>query len=340
MPATPEVATPLIDAHGRTVSYLRLSVTDRCDLRCSYCMPERMKFLPKKDILSLEELETVAGIFIDLGVRKIRLTGGEPLMRKNIMHLIKALGRRLDGGGLNELSLSTNATQLARFAEPLAEAGVQRVNVSLDSLRPERYAEITRWGKLDAVLHGLEAAKRAGLKIKINCVVLKSFNEDEVDDLLRWCAMEDFDLVFIEVMPMGDLGAQTRFEQFLSLQKLEEKIDADWGLIALPDNTGGPSRYYRVQRLGSRIGFISPLSHRFCALCNRVRLTCTGTLFTCLGQEGNKDLRAPLRSPHDPITATREAIFAALASKPEGHVFLIQKDRVQETNRHMNTTGG
>ena len=330
----------LVDAHGRIVSYLRVSVTDRCDLRCHYCMPERMQFLPKKELLSLEELERVANIFIDLGVKKIRITGGEPLVRKNIMHLMESLGERLHGGGLEELSITTNATQLRQFALPLYQAGVRRVNVSLDSLRPERYAEITRWGKLDAVLEGLQAAKDAGLKVKINCVALKDFNEDEVDTLIQWCAVEDFDLVFIEVMPMGDLGAQTRFEQFLSVDKLQQKIAERWGLTALSDNTGGPSRYFRVEALGSRIGFISPLSHRFCALCNRVRLTCTGVLYTCLGQEGNKDLRTPLRSGDNAKEATLAAIHAALASKPEGHDFLIAKDRVQETVRYMNTTGG
>ena len=330
----------LVDAHGRLVSYLRLSVTDRCDLRCHYCMPERMQFLPKKDLLSLEELEQVSKIFIDLGVHKIRITGGEPLVRKNIMHLINGLGAHVRSGELEELSLTTNATLLGKFAQPLYAAGVRRVNVSLDSLRPERYAEITRWGKLSTVLEGLQAAKQAGLKIKINCVALKDFNEDEVDALLQWCALEGFDLVFIEVMPMGDLGAQTRFEQFLSLETLQERIAAEWGLTPLSDTTGGPSRYYRVEKLGSRIGFISPLSHRFCALCNRVRLTCTGTLYTCLGQEGNKDLRTPLRSDTDAEQATRAAIHTALASKPEGHDFLIRKNQVQETPRYMNTTGG
>lgn len=330
----------LIDAHGRTVEYLRMSVTDRCDLRCGYCMPERMQFLPRKDLLSCEELLTVADIFISHGVKKIRLTGGEPLVRKGIMHLVSMLGQRLGNTGLEELSITSNGTQLAKFAQDLFNAGVRRINISLDTLRHDRYKDITRWGDLDKTLAGIEAAKQAGLKVKINCVALKNFNEDEFDALIQWCAIQDFDLVFIEVMPMGELDSQLRIDQYLPLSSLQARLEEQWGLTPLSDNTGGPSRYYRVHSLGSRIGFISPLSHRFCALCNRVRLTCTGTLFTCLGQEGNKDLRAPLRTTENPIEATCEAIFQALTAKPEGHEFLIQRDKVRQTNRTMNLTGG
>ena len=329
----------LVDGHGRTVDYLRVSVTDRCDLRCHYCMPERMTFLPKKHLLTLEELAQVAELFIGHGVRKIRLTGGEPLMRKNVMWLIDHLGGWV-GRGLDELTLTTNATQLERYAQDLWQAGVRRLNISLDSLDPQRYRDITRWGDLAPVLRGLQAAKDVGMKIKLNCVALKNLNEDEFDFLIEWCAKEGFDLVFIEVMPMGEMTNEKRIAQYLSLSDLQQEIDRRHGLTALPDRTGGPARYHRVERYGSRIGFISPLSNRFCESCNRVRLTCTGMLYSCLGQSGNRDLRATLREPEQPLEKTRAAIFDCLAHKPKGHDFLIERQNVQHTDRYMNTTGG
>ena len=330
----------LQDRFTRHVTYLRMSVTDRCDLRCQYCMPERMQFLPKKDLLTLEELAMIGTLFTRMGVRKIRFTGGEPLMRKNFLWLVQQFQPLLSAGYLEEITLTTNGTMLARYADDLFAAGVRRVNISLDSLKAQRYAEITRWGELDTVLRGIDAAKKAGLKVKINCVALKNFNEDEIETFVEYCALQGHDLVFIEVMPMGDLGAQTRLDQFLSLDKVQQRIEQQWGLTPLSDRTGGPARYYRNEKLGNRIGFISPLSHRFCALCNRVRLTCTGTLYTCLGQDGNVDLRTPVRDRHDPLRATVAAIQHGMAIKPEGHDFAISPVRVAQTNRHMNTTGG
>ena len=275
---------PLIDPFDRHVSYLRVSVTDRCDLRCSYCMAEDMTFLPKKDVLSLEELDRLCSNFIDLGVRKLRLTGGEPLVRKNIMWLVRRLGRHLESGALDELTLTSNGTQLAKYAEELADAGVRRINVSLDTLDPAKFTAITRWGQLDKVLDGLAAAERAGLSVKINAVALKGFNEDEMDRLLAWCGECGFDLTIIEVMPMGDIGAQ-RVDQYLPLSMVRARLNERWTLTESDHATGGPARYYDVAETGGRIGFITPMTHNFCESCNRVRLTCTGTLYMCLGQE-------------------------------------------------------
>jgi len=330
---------PLIDPFDRHVSYLRVSVTDRCDLRCSYCMAEDMTFLPKKDVLSLEELDRLCSNFIDLGVRKLRLTGGEPLVRKNIMWLVRRLGRHLESGALDELTLTSNGTQLAKYAEELADAGVRRINVSLDTLDPAKFTAITRWGQLDKVLDGLAAAERAGLSVKINAVALKGFNEDEMDRLLAWCGECGFDLTIIEVMPMGDIGAQ-RVDQYLPLSMVRARLNERWTLTESDHATGGPARYYDVAETGGRIGFITPMTHNFCESCNRVRLTCTGTLYMCLGQEDAADLRAALRASDDD-EVLKQAIRDAITRKPKGHDFIIDRRRDQPAvGRHMSVTGG
>ena len=330
---------PLIDPFDRHVSYLRVSVTDRCDLRCSYCMAEDLTFLPKKDVLSLEELDRLCSNFIDLGVRKLRLTGGEPLVRKNIMWLVRRLGRHLESGALDELTLTSNGTQLAKYAEELADAGVRRINVSLDTLDPAKFTAITRWGQLDKVLDGLAAAERAGLSVKINAVALKGFNEDEMDRLLAWCGECGFDLTIIEVMPMGDIGAQ-RVDQYLPLSMVRARLNERWTLTESDHATGGPARYYDVAETGGRIGFITPMTHNFCESCNRVRLTCTGTLYMCLGQEDAADLRAALRASDDD-EVLKQAIRDAITRKPKGHDFIIDRRRDQPAvGRHMSVTGG
>ena len=328
------------DPFGREITYLRVSVTDRCDFRCVYCMAEDMTFLPKSEILSLEELDRVCSAFVGLGVRKLRLTGGEPLVRRDIMTLFKSLGRHLKTGTLDELTVTTNGSQLARHAEALREAGVRRVNVSLDTLDPAKFAAITRWGKLEKVLAGIEAAKQAGLKIKINTVALKGVNEDEVDRLIGWCGAEGFDLTFIEVMPMGEIGGEARLDQYLPLSILKARIARGWTLDELDYRTGGPARYMRVKETGGRLGFITPLTHNFCESCNRVRLTCTGTLYMCLGQEDAADLRTPLRAdPSD--TQLIEAIHEAIGRKPKGHDFVIdRRHKGPAVSRHMSVTGG
>jgi len=329
----------MIDPFGRFISYLRVSVTDRCDFRCVYCMAEDMSFLPKADILSLEELEHLVGSFIAKGVRKIRLTGGEPLVRRNILWLIERLGRHVETGALDELTLTTNGSQLDRFAAPLYAAGVRRINVSLDTLDPIKFAAVTRWGKLDSVLRGIEAAKRAGLQVKINTVALKGVNDDEFDRLIGWCGVEGFDLSLIEVMPMGEIGETARLDQYLPLSAVRRQLSQIWSLEEIDYQSGGPARYVRVGETGGRLGFITPLTHNFCESCNRVRLTCTGRLYMCLGQEDATDLRAPLRSGD--AQAVGQAIDEAIGRKPKGHDFIIDRaHRGPAVPRHMSVTGG
>jgi GTP 3',8-cyclase len=330
----------MIDPFGRTISYLRVSVTDRCDFRCVYCMSEDMNFLPKAEILTLEELDRLAGAFIRTGVKKLRLTGGEPLVRRNIMWLFRALGRHLETGALEELTLTTNGSQLARFVGELKDAGVKRVNVSLDTLDAAKFKAITRWGRFEQVMSGIEAAKQAGLQVKINAVALKGVNDDEYDRLIGWCGEEGFDLTLIEVMPMGDMGAASRVDQYLPLSLMRADLRKRWTLDESDYRTGGPARYYTVRETGRRLGMITPMTHNFCESCNRVRLTCTGTVFMCLGQEDAADLRAPLRASESdaPVEA---AIRAAIDRKPKGHDFVIDRrhDR-PSVSRHMNVTGG
>jgi len=328
----------MIDPFGRHVSYLRVSVTDRCDLRCTYCMAEDMTFLPKAQLLTLEELERVCATFISLGVDKIRITGGEPLVRKNIMRLFHGLGRRLNGGGLRELTLTTNATQLHRFAGELADAGVRRINVSLDTLDPERFRRISRWGDLDKVMGGLRAAQKAGLQVKINTVALKGINDDEIERMALWCGDQGFDLTFIETMPMGAVDG--RPDTYLPLTEVRARLAARLTLTDSDHRTGGPARYSEVKETGRRIGFITPLTHNFCESCNRVRLTCTGQLYMCLGQEDSADLRAPLRAHPTDDAPLIAAIEDAIGRKPKGHDFV--EDRLGEAAvpRHMSVTGG
>jgi cyclic pyranopterin phosphate synthase len=330
-------AAPLVDGFGRTVSYLRLSVTDRCDLRCDYCMAEHMTFLPKAEVLSLEELDRIASAFVRLGTRKLRLTGGEPLVRKGMMGLVRSLSRHLASGALTELTLTTNGTRLAEFAGELAAAGVRRVNVSLDTRNPELFRRLTRGGDLSKVLAGIAAAKAAGLSVKINTVALKQDNAAEIPDLIAWAHGEGLDITLIETMPLGEIEVD-RTDQFLSLAAVRRELESFWTLSDIPLSTGGPARYVRVAETGGRLGFITPLSHNFCEFCNRVRLTCTGTLHTCLGQEDATDLRAVLRargSDAQLVSAIREAI----AAKPKGHDFEIARAQ-PAVARHMSTTGG
>jgi cyclic pyranopterin phosphate synthase len=330
----------VIDPFGRHISYLRVSVTDRCDFRCVYCMAEDMTFLPKADILSLEELDRLCSAFIRKGVKKLRLTGGEPLVRRNIMSLFRSLGRHLDSGALSELTVTTNGSQLARYADELRAAGVKRINVSLDTLDPEKFAAITRWGKLDQVLTGLDAAKRAGLAVKINAVALKGVNDGEFDRLIEWCGKEGFDLTLIEVMPMGDIGGETRIDQYLPLSVVRGQLQRHWTLDETDYRSGGPARYYNVRETGRRIGFITPMTHNFCESCNRVRLTCTGTLYMCLGQHDSADLRTPLRASADDALVDA-AIEEAIARKPKGHDFIIDRRHAKPAvARHMSVTGG
>ncbi len=332
--------TQMIDPFGRAISYLRVSVTDRCDFRCVYCMAEDMTFLPKAEILSLEELDRVCSAFVRQGVRKLRMTGGEPLVRRNIISLFRSLSRHLESGALDELTLTTNGSQLDRFAQDLADLGMRRINVSLDTLNPDKFAAITRWGKFDKVMAGLAAAKAAGLQIKINTVALKGVNDDEFDRMIAWCGDEGFDLTFIEVMPMGDIGGENRVDQYLPLSVLRGRLRENWTLNEIDHKTGGPARYVSVAETGGRIGFITPMTHNFCESCNRVRLTCTGTLYMCLGQEDAADLRAPLRESDDDgllDAAMREAI----ARKPKGHDFIIDRRHLRPAvGRHMSVTGG
>ena len=329
---------PLIDPFGRAITYLRVSVTDRCDLRCVYCMAEDMTFLPRAEILSLEELGRVASAFTRLGVRKLRITGGEPLVRRNVMQLFHTLGARL-GDDLDELTLTTNGTQLERFADELFAAGVRRVNVSLDTLDPEKFARITRWGKIGTVMAGLRAASRAGLDVKINTVALRGENEDEIADMLAWCGSQGFDLTLIEAMPMGEVDA-VRADQYLPLSMVRARLRQHFTLDESDHVTGGPARYFTVRETGRRIGFITPMTHNFCEGCNRVRLTVTGTLYMCLGQDDAADLRTILRRDGDDA-ALDDAIRDAIARKPKGHDFVIDRRRPQAAvARHMSVTGG
>ena len=330
----------MIDPHGRSISYLRVSVTDRCDFRCVYCMAEDMSFLPKAEVLSLEELDRLCSAFVRLGVRKLRLTGGEPLVRRNILELIQSLGRHLASGALDELTLTTNGSQLARYAAELKAAGLKRLNVSLDTLDAAKFTALTRWGKLEKVLDGLQAAKAAGLAVKINAVALKGVNEDEFDRLIAWCGEEGFDLVLIEVMPLGEIGGAARLEQYLPLSLVRARLQQRWHLVESAYRTGGPARYYEVRETGRKLGFITPLTHNFCESCNRVRVTCTGTLYMCLGQEDAADLRTPLRlSASD--APLEQAIHEAIARKPKGHDFVIDRRHAKPAvNRHMSMTGG
>lgn len=336
-------SAPLIDPFGRAITYVRVSVTDRCDFRCVYCMSEDMAFLPKADILSLEELDRLCSAFVTMGTKRLRLTGGEPLVRRNIMELIRSLGRHVRSGALDELTLTTNGSQLARYADDLRAAGVRRINVSIDTLDADRFAAITRWGRLAQVLDGLEAAKRAGLEIKINAVALKGVNDGELDHMLSWCGEQGFDLTLIEVMPLGDMdgngGGAVREEQFLSLRNVRADLEKRWTLVDSTHRTGGPARYVTVQETGRRLGFITPLSHNFCESCNRVRVTCTGTLYMCLGQEDAADLRAPLRASEEDGQLT-DAIRTAITRKPKGHDFIIGRERAPAVGRHMSVTGG
>jgi len=331
---------PLIDPYMRAITYLRLSVTDRCDLRCAYCMAERMTFLPKREVLSLEELDRLAAAFIDLGVRKLRLTGGEPLVRKDVMDLVESLSRHLKSGALDELTLTTNATHLAQHAERLAAAGVARVNVSIDSLDRETYARITRRDALDKALAGVEAALAAGLKVKANAVALKSDNLHELPAMIEWAHGKGMDFTVIEAMPMGEID-QDRYDQYVPLSEVRARLEERWTLTPLAFRTGGPSRYVRVEETGGRLGFITPLSHNFCEACNRVRVTCTGRLFLCLGQEDDKDLRAVMRKKPGDDAALKEAIAEAVSRKPKGHDFAIERrGEAPASPRHMSVTGG
>jgi GTP 3',8-cyclase len=328
----------MIDPFGRAITYLRVSVTDRCDLRCVYCMAEDMHFLPKSEVLTLEELERVCGAFIRLGVSKLRITGGEPLVRREVMTLFERLGARL-GHGLDELTLTTNGTQLARYAPALAAFGVRRVNVSLDTLDAGRFAEVTRWGRLDRVLDGIKAAKDAGLRVKVNTVALRGVNEDEIPDLLEWCIAEGHDLCLIETMPMGEIS-EDRVDQYLPLSLVRARLKTRFDLLESSHRTGGPARYFDVAGTGSRVGFITPMTHNFCEGCNRVRLTCTGTLYMCLGQDDSADLRRVLRSGVGD-DALDDAIRAAIARKPRGHDFVIdRRSKAPSVARHMSLTGG
>ena len=334
----PAVVPPLVDPFGRAIAYVRVSVTDRCDYRCVYCMSEDMNFLPKRDILSLEELDRLCSTFVSLGARKIRITGGEPLVRRNVMSLFHGLSRHLSAGTLDEVTVTTNGSQLARFASELADCGVRRVNVSLDTLDPQKFRQVTRWGDLSVVLAGIDAASTAGLKIKINTVALKGFNEEESLDLVRWAHGRGFDLTFIEVMPLGDME-RDRTDQFLPLPELRDRLQESLTLSPSTYVTGGPARYYDIEETGGRLGFITPLTHNFCESCNRVRVTCTGTLYMCLGQEDAVDLREPLRrsASNGPLI---EAIRAGIKRKPKGHDFVIARSAAPAVHRHMNATGG
>ncbi len=331
----------LIDPFNRTVDYLRVSVTDRCDFRCYYCMSENMTFLPKKELLSLEELDRMCSAFVDLGVKKLRITGGEPLVRKGIMTFFDKMSRHLASGALRELTLTTNGSQLGKFSQPLWDAGVRRVNVSLDTLNDAKFAKITRWGRFGQVMDGIDAAQKAGLAIKINAVALKGTNDDEIHDMVAWCGTRGFDLTIIEVMPMGDMGDDNRLDQYWPLSDVRTELASRWTLSDIPLNTGGPATYVRVKETGGRIGFITPLTHNFCESCNRVRLTCTGQLFMCLGQEDESDLRAVMRDNLTTDAPLHAAIRKAIEHKPKGHDFDYSRQKiVGEMSRHMSHTGG
>ncbi|MET3331166.1 GTP 3',8-cyclase MoaA [Bradyrhizobium diazoefficiens] len=333
------LSSAMTDPFGRTISYLRVSVTDRCDLRCFYCMSEDMTFLPKADLLTLEELDRLCSAFIAKGVKKLRLTGGEPLVRRNVMTLVRSLSRHLSSGALSELTLTTNGTQLAKYARELADCGVRRINVSLDTLDPKKFREITRWGEIDKVLEGIEAARAAGLAVKINAVALKNLNEDELPSLMRWAHGKNMGLTLIEVMPMGEIGAG-RIDQYLPLSLVRARLAQQFTLTDLAESTGGPARYVSVAETGGKLGFITPMTHNFCESCNRVRITCTGTLHTCLGHEDASDLRKPLRASDDDMLLA-DAIDRAIGLKPKGHDFIIDRRHNRPSvSRHMSVTGG
>jgi len=330
----------LIDPFARAIRYLRVSVTDRCDFRCLYCMSENMQFLPKADLLTLEELDRLCSAFVAMGVEKLRITGGEPLVRRGILGFFEQMARHLQTGALKELTLTTNGSQLRKYAGELAALGVKRINVSLDTLDEAKFAHITRWGRLAQVLDGIAAAQEAGLRVKINAVALKGFNEDELIPLVEWCAAQGHDLTFIEVMPMGDIGNENRLDQYWPLSDLRARLADHYHLTDLAEQTGGPARYVRLTESGQKIGFITPLTHNFCESCNRVRLTCTGELYMCLGQEDMADLRAPLRASPD-NAALDQAIRDAIARKPRGHDFDYSRQGVAgRMKRHMSHTGG
>ncbi|QNT79138.1 GTP 3',8-cyclase MoaA [Entomobacter blattae] len=336
---------PFTDPFGRHITYLRISVTDRCDLRCTYCMGKKMSFLPRDELLNFEELSTLSKVFIECGVRKIRLTGGEPLVRADLCAFVQSLTPWLNTDkskpGLDEITLTTNATLLERYAKPLYQAGIRRINISLDTLRPDRFTAITRVGKLDNTLKGIEAALEAGLKIRINTVVLKGLNDDEFDHLIEWCGQNQMDLCLIETMPMGQVEGN-RMDHYLPLAEVKNTLQKSWTLLPTTHSTSGPARYMTLLETGQKIGFITPLSHGFCEACNRVRLSCTGVLYTCLGQENNYDFRTLLRS-HASSDELKQALFTAIQHKPRGHDFAF--DRLNKTTqgqikRHMNVTGG
>ena len=339
----PNEAAPLVDPYARAITYLRVSVTDRCDFRCVYCMSEDMHFLPKAELLTLEEMARLCAAFFARGVRKLRLTGGEPLVRRNVLWLVRELGQRL-GRGLDELTLTTNGSQLVKYAAELKAAGMRRINVSLDTLDAAKFASITRWGRMEQVLEGIAAAKAAGLAVKINAVALKGVNDGEFDRLIAWCGEHGHDLTLIEVMPMGEIGGEAgpgdRNAQYLPLSMVRADLRKRWTLEESDYRTGGPARYWTVKETGRRLGFITPLTHNFCELCNRVRLTCTGTLYMCLGQEDSADLRTPLRASADDAELDG-AIRAAIARKPKGHDFIIDRRHTgAAVSRHMSVTGG
>ena len=334
-----KTSSEMIDPFGRHVTYLRVSVTDRCDFRCVYCMSENMSFLPKKDILSLEELDRVCSVFVEKGVRKLRLTGGEPLVRKNILHLFERLARHLDSGKLDELTVTTNGSQLKKYARDLFGFGVRRINVSLDTLDPSKFKLITRWGNLNKVLDSIDAALAEGIKIKINTVALKGVNEHELESIMTWAHGKNMDLTFIETMPLGEIE-EDRTDQYLPLSIVRARLLDNWTLNDIDYKTGGPARYVNVQETGGRLGFITPLTHNFCESCNRVRLTCTGTLYMCLGQEDAADLRTPLRASDDNVLLS-QAIDEAILRKPKGHDFIIdRRNKAPAVSRHMSVTGG
>ncbi len=329
----------MIDPFGRDISYLRVSVTDRCDFRCVYCMAEDMTFLPKRDLLTLEELDRLCSAFVAKGVRRLRMTGGEPLVRKNVMSLFRSLGRHIEAGSLDELTLTTNGSQLKRFADELHDCGVRRINVSLDTRISSKFRDITRWGDFDQVMAGIDAAQKAGLKVKINAVALKGFNEDEIEDMIEWAHGRDMDMTLIETMPLGDIDGD-RTDQYLPLSIVRARLMDRWTLEDIPYKTGGPARYVEVKETGGRLGFITPMTHNFCESCNRVRVTCTGTLYMCLGQEDAADLRTPLRASesNDQLDA---AIDEAIGRKPKGHDFVIdRRSKAPAVSRHMSVTGG
>ena len=330
--------SPLVDPFGRQIAYVRVSVTDRCDFRCVYCMSEDMNFLPKRDVLSLEEVDRLCSAFIGLGARKIRITGGEPLVRRNVMALFRGLKRHLESGALDELTVTTNGSQLARFAHELADCGVRRINVSLDTLDPDKFRAVTRWGDLGVVLKGVDAAVEAGLEVKINAVALKGFNDAEARSLVDWAHGRGFGVTFIEVMPLGAME-RDRADQFMPLTELRADLERSLTLTPSTYGTSGPARYFDVKETGGRIGFITPLTHNFCESCNRVRVTCTGTLYMCLGQEDAADLREPLRRSNSD-EALIAAIRAAIARKPKGHDFVIARAAKPAVQRHMSATGG